>query len=221
MIQKVLIAEDHQSTNLSLHKTLEELGIIDVHYVYYCDDALLKVKKAVEVGAPYDLLITDLYFDADLQKQALSGGAELIAAAREAQADLRVLVFSAEGKIATIESLYTGRRIDGYVRKGRHDATELKQAVARISGNERYFPRFYVQAARQENVFDFKPYDITIISRLASGMRLKDIPGYLRVQGIRPDGLSSLEKRLKQIRAALNFSSNEQLVAYCVEQGLV
>ena len=44
-IEKVLIAEDHESANLSVQKTLEELSIADLHYVYYCDDALLKIQR--------------------------------------------------------------------------------------------------------------------------------------------------------------------------------
>jgi len=65
MIKKVLIAEDHESANISVQKTLEEMNIEVADYVYYCDDALVRVQKAMEKGEPYDLLITDLYFDAD------------------------------------------------------------------------------------------------------------------------------------------------------------
>src|SRR5258708_24293087 len=98
MIKKVLIAEDHESSNISVQKTLEEMGIGDPDYVYYCDDALVRIQKAKEGGEPYDLLITDLYFDADHRPQKIGGGAVLINAVREVQPELRVLVFSAEGK---------------------------------------------------------------------------------------------------------------------------
>src|SRR5687767_4290346 len=98
MINSVLIAEDHQSANISIQKTLEDLRVPHTDYVYYCDDALAKIKIAKQMGRPYDLLITDLYFEEDGQVQQLAGGAELIAAARECQPDLKVLVFSAENK---------------------------------------------------------------------------------------------------------------------------
>jgi len=222
MIKKVLIAEDHESANISVQKTLEEVGVAYPDYVYYCDDALIRVQKAVEKGEPYDLLITDLYFDQEAHRQEkISGGAALIDSVRKVQPELRILVFSAEGKIPVIETLYTQGNIDGYVRKGRGDARELQAAIIMISGNERYFPRFYVDATRKENVHDFTPYDIQIISLMAAGMRQKDIPDYLRQHGIKPAGLSSLEKRLNEIRAALNFTNNEQLVAYCRGMGIV
>lgn len=221
MIKKILIAEDYESANISVQRTLEEMGIGDPDYVYYCDDALVRIQKANERDEPYDLLITDLYFDSDHRPQKIGGGAALIDAAREIQPELRVLVFSAEGKFGVIEKLYVMGNIDGYVRKGRNDAKELKAAIGQIAGNERYFPRFYVQATRQENVHDFTPYDITIISLMAQGVRQKDIPAHLKQNKIKPAGLSSMEKRLNQIREALNFTNNEQLVAYCKGMGIL
>jgi two-component system capsular synthesis response regulator RcsB len=222
MIKKVLIAEDHESANISVRKMLEEVEIRDPDYVYYCDDALVRVQKSKERGEPYDLLITDLYFDQeDHRQEKIANGAALIDAVREVQPDLRVLVFSAEGKVAVIDALYTRSNIDGYVRKGRGDARELQVAINQIFGNERYFPRFYIDATRKENVHDFTPYDIKLISLMAGGMRQKDIPDYLKKHGIKPSGLSSLEKRLNEIRAALNFTNNEQLVAYCRGMGIV
>jgi two-component system, NarL family, captular synthesis response regulator RcsB len=221
MIQKVLIVEDHESANISVQKTLQETGIGDPDYVHYCDDALIRIQKAKEVGERYDLLITDLYFDADHRTQQIEGGAALIHAARAVQPELRVLVFSAEGKIGAIQQLYATGNIDGYVRKGRNDAKELKLAIGRIAGNERYYPRFYILATRQENVHEFTRYDITIISLMAGGMRQKNIPAYLAQNHIKPVKLSSVEKRLKFIREALSFTNNEQLVAYCKQMGIV
>ncbi|HEY4289192.1 MAG TPA: response regulator [Puia sp.] len=221
MFEKVLIAEDHESASISVQKTLEEIGIARPDYVYYCDDALVRIQKAVETGQPYDLLITDLVFDSDHRKERLTDGAQLIRAAQAIDPSLPVLVFSAEGRIAVIETLYTLHQIDGYVQKGRGDATELKQALIQITGNQRYFPRFYIQATRRENVHDFEAFDIKIISLLAAGMRQKDIPDYLKRNKIKPDGLSSIEKRLKRMKEGLNFSTNEQLVAYCTEMGIV
>lgn len=221
MIRKVLIAEDHESANISLQKTLEELGIADPDYVYYCDDALHRIEKSKRDHLSYDLLITDLYFEEDYRVQKLAGGTELIEAARAVQPDLKILVFSAESKAAIIEALFNKHEIDGYVRKARNDAKELKQAIISIAQNQRYFPRYLTQLVRQKNAYAFTEYDITIISLLAEGMRQKDIPRYLQDHHIRPAGLSSLEKRLNHIKEVLEFSKNEQLVAYCKDMGII
>lgn len=220
-MKKVLIAEDHESANISVQKTLEEEGISDPEYVYYCDDALVRVRKAKEGGQPYDLLITDLYFDVDHRDQIIKDGVGLIRATRAVQSDLSILVFSAEGRQAVIESLYGLDQIDGYVRKGRHDAKELKNAIEQISRGERYFSRQWVAATRQGAGHDFKPVDIAIIALMAQGVRQRDIPGHLERDRVQPSSLSSVEKRLNLIRAELNFSSNEQLVAYCKDMGII
>ncbi|MCH5718544.1 hypothetical protein [Niabella hibiscisoli] len=69
MIKKVLIAEDYQSANISVQKTLEAFGVPDPDYVYHCDDALQKIQIALKAGVSYDLLITDLSFDQDHRQQ--------------------------------------------------------------------------------------------------------------------------------------------------------
>jgi len=221
MIKKVLIAEDHESANISVQKTLEEMGIADADYVYYCDDALVRVQKAKQDGHPYDLLITDLYFDEDHRTQKIAGGAALIASAREIQPDLVILVFSAEGKAAVIEMLFDAQNIDGYVRKGRNDAKELKMAIDHIGRNQRYFPRHLIELVKQKNAHEFTKFDVIILSLLAQGIRQKDIPAYLQQNNIRPSGLSSVEKRLNHMKEVLEFSNNEQLIAYCKDMGIV
>jgi two-component system capsular synthesis response regulator RcsB len=221
MIKKVLVAEDHESANISVQKTLEELGIIDADYVYYCDDALMRIQKSKADGQSYDLLITDLSFEKDHRVQKISGGGALIAAAREVDPAIRVLVFSAKRDPATIEMLFDKLEIDGYVRKARNDAKELKAAIAQIDSNQRHFPRHLLQEVQQMNAHEFTEYDITIISLLAQGLLQKDIPVYLQKNQIRPSGLSSVEKRLNYIKEVLEFSKNEQLVAFCKDMGII
>jgi DNA-binding NarL/FixJ family response regulator len=221
MINKVLIAEDHESANISVQKTLEELNIVDTHYAYYCDDALLKIQIGKQNAQPYDLLISDLYFEEDGRSQKISGGEELIMAARQIQPELKVLVFSAESKAAVIEALFYKQEIDGYVRKARNDAKELKLAIDCIANNQCYRPRQLEQLIKQKNTHEFTEFDVIIISLLAQGMRQKDIPAYLQQKQIRPSGLSSIEKRLNHMKEVLSFSNNEQLVVYCKEMGIV
>jgi DNA-binding NarL/FixJ family response regulator len=221
MIKKVLIAEDHESANISIRKTLEEMGITDTDYVYYCDDALQRIQKSQQDNESYDLLITDLYFEEDHRVQKISGGAALIQASREVQPELKVLVFSATSEAATIEMLFNKLDIDGFVRKARNDAKELKLAIDHIDRNQRYFPRHLVQLIKKKNTHDFTDFDVAIITLLSQGVRQKDIPVYLQQKQIRPTGLSSIEKRLNRMKEELNFSNNEQLVAYCKDMGII
>ncbi|MFD2920379.1 response regulator [Terrimonas rubra] len=221
MIQKILIAEDHESANISVQKTLEELGVVNPDYVYYCDDALLKIKKAIEANDSYDLLITDLYFEKDYRQQQIDNGEALIEAVRKLQPDIKILVFSAETKPALVQRLFKQLHIDGYVRKARGDARELMKAINSIKDNQSYIPAFVAEQARQKKAHDFTTYDITILSLMVSGKKQQEIADYLKEHNIPAAGLSSIEKRLKYIKEALDFTTNEQLIAHCIKMGIL
>lgn len=217
MIKRILIAEDHESANISVQKTVEELQISQADHVFYCDDALAKIKLALQKNDPYDLLITDLWFEKDEKIQKIADGMKLIAAAREVQPALKIIVFSADNHATTIEILHHKLEVDGYVRKARNDAKELILAIESVSKNQRHFPK----QATQRKTHDFTEYDITVIALLAKGVHQKDIPAYLRENDIPPFSLSSLEKRLNYIKDLFDFSKNEQLVAFCKDMGII
>ncbi|MES2063515.1 MAG: response regulator [Bacteroidota bacterium] len=221
MFDHVLIAEDQQSTNFWVQQTLKELEITNVKYAYYCDDALLRLKNGMRDGAPFDLLITDLSFVDDGREQQLGGGAQLIRAARDQQPGLKVLVFSAEPSVAVVNGLFQELAIDGYVHKGRTDTLDLKTALASIHKGRKYIPAAFQQAVRNKNAFKFSNYDIAIIGQLAQGTFQKKIPDYLKEQGMKPTSLSSIEKRLNEIKESLGFTKNEQLIAYCKDRKII
>jgi len=221
MFKRVLIAEDHESTSISVRKTLEELNITQTEYSYYCDDALMHIKKNANAEITFDLLITDLSFEEDHRKQELAGGVELINAIKQIQPNIKVLVFSAENKPALIDELFKKHGINGYVRKARHDAKDLKLAIDALSKGKTYISPDLKQSVKEKNTFEFTPYDIAIITQLSQGTLQKNIPVYLQENNLKPFGLSSVEKRLNMMKELLEFTKNEQLVAYCKDFGII
>jgi two-component system, NarL family, captular synthesis response regulator RcsB len=221
MIDKVIIAEDHESSNLSLQKVMEEWHIRQSDYVFYCDDALNKIQLARQKGEPYELLITDLLFDADGTVQQIGNGFDLIRSVRVIQPDIMILVFSGEDRPAIIDKLFTQYAVDAYVRKARQDIKELKEAFDALSKGDRYYPRALAQLIKQSNAYEFTEFDINIIHLLSQGYQQNEIPDFLRQHNIKPSSLSTIEKRLNQIREELGFSKNEQLVLFCKEAGVL
>lgn len=220
MIRKVLIAEDHQSASISVRITLEEFGINNSLFVYYCDDALLQLRRAIAEGEPFDLLITDLFFEPDKREQKLLSGTALIGAAHALQPNLKILVFSAESRPDIINNLFDKEGIDGYVRKARGDAHDLQNAITRIAENRKYKPVGLRQAIKQKNAHTFTELDIAIVRLLFEGKKQFELPDLLEELKIRPSSLSSIEKRLNLMKQSLNFSKNEQLVVFCRDMGL-
>lgn len=221
MFRKILIAEDHEVINLSVQRTVKELEIPTVDQVFYCDDALEKVKKSLREDDPYDLIITDLYYDEDHHPQNLKNGKEMIAAIKEIQPDVKVIFFSAEHKSGVIDSLFTNLKIDGFVRKGRNDAKELKKAIAMVFDGQKYLSLDMKHDLKELNSYEFTSYDITLVSLLSQGVFLKNIPTYLQNNNIKPHSLSSVEKKLTGLREGLKINNNEQLVAFCKDLGLI
>ncbi|TWI78011.1 DNA-binding NarL/FixJ family response regulator [Lacibacter cauensis] len=221
MIDKVIIAEDHESANFSIEKTVAEFNVNNRDYVYYCDEAFNRIQLALQKGAPYDLLITDLGFDADGRDQKITDGYALIKAVRSIQPAIMVLVFTGEDRAVNINKLYKQYKIDAYVRKARNDIKELKQAFEALSKRETYYSHAVLQILRQGNSFEFEDFDVTVIRLLAEGYRQKEIESYLKAHHIEPNSLSKVEKRLKELRDELGFKKNEQLVLFCKERGLL
>jgi two-component system, NarL family, captular synthesis response regulator RcsB len=221
MFSNVLIVEDHRSVKHAIEQTLKELGINDPQFAYYCDDALTRLKNAIKENSPFELLITDLSFDGDGRKQTIAEGKDLIRVAKQLQPDLKVLVFSGEPNPAVAGQLFQQYHIDGYVRKGRQDTLELKEAIESLYKDKKYISPEFQQAIRAKNAHDFSTYDIIIISQLAKGTLQKNLPAYLQQQNITPSSLSSIEKRLNQIKEAFRFTNNEQLIAHCKDRKLI
>jgi two-component system capsular synthesis response regulator RcsB len=221
MFKKVLIAEDHESSSISVRKTLDDLGTIQREFRFYCDDALALLQVALRHEQPFDLLITDLSFEEDKNVQQIPGGRELIKAVRQLQPGLKIIVFSLENNINVVDDLFTELDIDAYVRKARYDSEDLKRAIDAVSNNKKYRSADLMRKKSADYSYDFKTFDIEIIMLLCNGIPQKNIPAALQQKNIKPSGLSSVEKRLNAIKTSLNISSNEQLVAYCKDKKII
>lgn len=215
MIDRVLIVEDQESSSLSIQKTMEELSIEQSEYAFYCDDGLKKIELALKARMPYDVMITDLYFEDDGTAQKITDGFDLIRAVRAVQPEIRVLVFSAESAPGKILSLYKDYQIDAFVRKARRDVKELKQAFEAITRGQQYYSREWAQLDKQSKTYEFTEFDVNIIRLLCQGKQQKEIATHLG------RSLSTIEKTLKRIRDEFGFSKNEQLVLWCKEKGIL
>jgi len=221
MFKKVLIAEDHEVANISVQRTLNDLGVLEAKYVYYCDDALAWISKALQDQAPYDVLITDLSFEEDNNKQRITSGIDLIQAVKVIQPTIKILVFSGENRPIIINKLFNNYGIDAYVRKARRDAQYLNEALKALRNDKTYASQDIKQILKEKNTFEFSTVDILIVKHLADGVKQMDIPHYLKQMNVKPSGLSSIEKRLNTMREVLSFTNNEQLVSYCKDKGFI
>lgn len=220
MFKKVLIAEDYETYNLGVIKTLDELQITNYEFVNYCDDALAKIKKSIVENQPYDLLITDLSFEEDYREQMIKSGRQLILEARELHPDLRIIVFSIENKPKSIEDLFKKYNVNSFVSKGRNDAKELKKAITAVAEKGYFLPE-EIKFSIKKNSIEFSDYDVTLISLLAKGYRQQEIEEHFKKNDIKPYGISSLEKKLNDLRETLNAKNNIEMIVKCKDLGII
>lgn len=220
MFRKVLIAEDHEVSNLGIIETLTELHISSYEFFTYCDDALLALKSAIKKSKPFDLLITDLSFEADHRKQKVTSGRQLIEEVRKLQPNLKIIVFSVEKKPKWVDQLFKDYDINGFVSKGRNDGRELKNAIRKVYDNEIFIPS-EILAAIRSNAVEVSAYDVILLELLAQGYKQHEIENHLRSKNIKPDSRSSIEKRLNDLRETVGAKNNIEMVVICKDLGII
>ena len=222
MFKKVLVAEDFDSISITVEKALAELSVSEIHHAKYCDDAFLKVKKAIHDSAPYDLLISDLSFKTDHRENKLNSGEELIEAIKKIQPDIKTIVFSIEDKAFRVKSLFNNLGINAYVSKGRDSIPELKRAISEIfNSNSKIVSTGLSNALRSKSLIEIETYDIEILKLLSKGYILNEISTEFKNTGVAPNGSSSLEKRINRLKIYLKANNNVHLIAIAKDLGLV
>jgi two-component system capsular synthesis response regulator RcsB len=222
MFNKVLVAEDLDSISMTVGQALEELSVSEIHHAKYCDDAFLKVKRALKDDQPYDLMISDLSFKTDHRETQLNSGDELIAAVKKLQPTIKIIVFSIEDKSFRIKSLFNDLGINAFVAKGRNSIPELKKAIQGVfNNNSKIISPELSQALKDKSLIEIEVYDIILLKSLSRGLILDEIALELKNTGIIPNGSSSIEKRINRLKIFFKANNNVHLIAIAKDLGLV
>lgn len=222
MFKKVLVAEDLDSISIAVIQVLEELQVPVIHHVKYCDEGLLKVKKALVENEPYDLLITDLSFKSDHRKANIECGDDLIEAINRVQPKLKKIVFSIEDKSYRIKTLFNELGINAYVSKGRNSIVELRNAIESTFNNEEKILSSDLSFNFNDKaLIEIESYDISILKLLSQGYILESISKEFKDLSITPNGTSSIEKRINKLKIYFKANNNVHLIAIAKDFGLV
>lgn len=222
MFKKVIIAEDLEDINLGIEQTLKNLDIVNFQHAKYCDDAFLKIRKAILDNEPYDLLISDLSFKKDHRDVKITCGDELVERVRELQPDIKIIAYSVEDKSHRIKSLFDNADIDGFVLKGRNSIEDLKKAIHITSTSDQKFISYEVAAALQEKSnFEIDDLDIQILKHLSSGTAQDEIIQIFKDLGIKPNSKSAMEKRLSKLKDFFKANNTVHLVSIAKDMGII
>jgi len=222
MFKKVIIAEDLDAMNLGIQQVLKDLNIVDFQHSKYCDEALLKVRAAINQNAPYDLLISDLSFKTDHREVKITTGDELVQKVRELQPNIKIIAYSVEDKSYRIKSLFDNAGIDAFVLKGLNSIEELKKAIHIISSSDQKFISPEVSSALQEkNNFEIDDVDIQILKYLSAGTSQDEIIEIFKNSDIKPSSKSAMEKRLSKLKDFFKANNTVHLVSITKDMGII
>lgn len=221
MFKKVLIAEDKDFMSSGIKAALESLQIPVIAYAKYCDEAFLKIKKAILEKEPFDLLISDLSFLENPNKQKLHSGEDLIAEAKALQPTLKTIVFSVEDKAYQIQNLWNDLKVNAYVWKHVHGEIELKKGVQTVFEGMSYISPKLKPLLNQKEAFEITDYDKALLEYLSKGIEQKEISEKLKIKNITPYSISSIEKRLKILKENFDAKNTVQLIAITKDFGLI
>ncbi len=222
MFTKVLIADDIDFNDMGAVQILNNLQVKEVQYAKYCDEALLKIKKAQMDQAPFQLLISDLSFKTDHQVNQLNSGEELIQAVKNLYPDIKVIVFSIADRPHKIKRLFDELGINGYVIKGRNTIYDLKVAVQKAFANEteNISPEL-MYLMQDKTTSEINPYDILLIKYLSLGISQENMENVFKKEGISPNSKSSIEKHLNKLKIYFKANNSIHLVAIAKDLGII
>ncbi|MFT6048339.1 MAG: DNA-binding NarL/FixJ family response regulator [Patiriisocius sp.] len=221
MIKKVLVAEDIDSINIGVVKTLKEQGILDYDVAQYCDDAYVKFKKELLDEAPYDLLITDLSFKKDHRNEKLANGEALLTQLKKEQPSLKIIVFTVEDHPQKFKTIWETGFIDAYVCKDRNGLKNLIAAIETIKNGGKYTSLKLQRSIGKKNTVQITELDTMLITLLSEGYTQKEIEILFKAKNISPSSRSSIEKRLKDLRDDLGAKTMIHLVTIAKELRLI
>ncbi|MFV8333154.1 response regulator transcription factor [Flavobacterium sp. GSP14] len=222
MFTKVLIADDIDFNDLGAAQILNELDVVEIHYAKYCDEALLKIKKANLDGTPFQLLISDLSFKADHHLNQLNSGEELIAAVKKQCPNIKIIVFSIEDRAHRIKLLFDALHINGYVIKGRNTLYDLKRAIQKTYNNEKENISPELSYLLQDKTTsEIDNYDVQLIKYLSIGISQENIESEFKKEGISPNSKSSIEKHINKLKIYFKANNTVHLVAIAKDLGII
>ncbi|NRT17073.1 DNA-binding NarL/FixJ family response regulator [Flavobacterium sp. 28A] len=222
MFTKVLIVDDIDFNDAGAKHVLTELGVPEIEFAKYCDEALLKIKKAANDGQPYELLISDLSFKDDHRDEKIKSGEELIAIVKQLYPEIKVIAFSIEDKSYPIKFLFEKFDINGYVIKGRNTMFELNKAILQVnSSEEKFVSPELTHIFQDKTINEIDNYDIQLIKYLSIGITQENMEFKFKELGITPNSKSTIEKRVNKLKIYFKANNPTHLVAIAKDLGLI
>lgn len=223
MFKKILIVEDIDSISLGLVSLLKKnISEENIQSTKYCDEAVLKIKKAIIDNEHFDLMITDLSFKQDHRDTKLHSGEELIKVVKKLQPNIKIIAYSIEDRTYKIKSLFNDLDINGYICKGRESSRELVEAIEAIyNTNKKYISAQLPNVLKENKILEIEAQDIELMKYLSKGMSQQEIGAIFKTNGRKSSSCSSIEKKINRLKLYFKAKNTIHLVSIVKDMGLI
>lgn len=223
LFNRILIAEDLPTIGFGLETLINQYKISEnITITHYCDDALLKIRAAIQKNEPYDLLITDLSFVPGHIAAKIQSGEKLIEAIRDMEIEIKIIVFSVESRLGLIHRLYENYKIDAFVEKGRGVKEDFPKACNAIATNKIYKSIAIKNLFKKtENLSEIDNLDTIVLSLSAQGFRQKEIADHLAKNNYKISSVRAVEERVTKLKSIFEVKTLAHLIAIAKDQGMI
>lgn len=212
---QVLLIDDHLIT-IDAYKSVlemmpEEFIITEAQDI---DSALAKMKSQPQL-LPFDIAFVDIQLPKSTATK-LESGEELALALRKMFPDIKIIIPTQHNQPERIRFIVNSINPEALLLKDEFRSLHISNAVQAVLNNELYFsPKVYSVLRMTDLKLDV--YDLKILSCLARGVKIKDMPSYI------PLSHRAIEDRKSNLMITFNIpkGKNELLIAVAKEKGLI
>lgn len=212
---QVLLIDDHLIT-LDAYKSILEMMPQDfiVTEAQSIDVALAKMQKQSRL-LPFDIAFVDIHLPKS-STTTMESGEELAIELRKRFPNIKIIIPTQHNQAERIRYIINSVNPEALLLKDEFRSSHISNAVQAVLNNELYFsPKVY--SVLRMNDLKLDVYDLKILSCLARGMKIKDMPLHI------PLSHRAIEDRKSNLMIKLDVPprDNETLIAVAKEKGLI
>lgn len=211
----ILLIEDHLITIDAYKSILETMPQnFNIYEAYNIDRAISLINSNFHLQ-PFDIAFVDINLPKSTNT-AIETGEELAIELKKKFPAIKIIIPTQHNQAERIRYIINSINPEALLLKDEFRSSHISSAVQAVLNNELYFsPKVY--SLLKMNDLKLDVYDLKIVSCLARGVKVKDMPSYI------PLSHRAIEDRKSNLMIKLGVPprENEKLLAVAKEKGLI
>lgn len=219
---KILMVDDHpmiiEGYMHTLMATKKENQSLKIDIASDCDSALKAMKKAKNVGVPYNIY----FFDISIPESSdglYKSGEDLAKRVRMVEEDAKIVILTMFEEVYRIHDIIKTINPEGFLIKSDLTSSELASAFQAIQGNPPFYSGTINKVLRKslQNPITLDLVNHKMLHLLSLGIKTKDLVKHLDLT------LSAIEKRKKNLKELffVDDGKDETLIQIAKEKGYI